>query len=469
MRDWTESNMAALDTAGHIYFPPEPDDEIRASIETSREDGAPTLKVSAPCKEIYIHSKYNPRKDAARWAENRKPGGSGFAFVFGFGLGYHIEALLEKRPDIKKIIAVEAGAEIFRAALSARDMSSLLSNPRLKLLAGSCRELMPLVSRLINEMSGIYGASEMGIFLHQPSVDALPRDAAELRDILEYLRLSGSNKEVMAEERERNIEANKEIFEAARGVAELFGTRAGKPVIVAGAGPSLDISLRVLKSRAEIPEIVAVDSALASFHLTGLRPDFVVSGDPQELASRFFSGLDIEKEKLIFFPSSNPEVAAAFGAERSFAACSSISETEKKIDEIHHKGGLRFSGTVLMAALDFAYKTGGDPILLIGCDFSFAPDRTHASGSRAEGVVSRHGRLRQTPGIDGSPVATSDVLYLFKRVVEDYYKYEMRGNTNLVNCTARGALVEGIQHSTLESALDSATGSRAQEPLSQGT
>ncbi|HPI78867.1 MAG TPA: DUF115 domain-containing protein, partial [bacterium] len=301
--------MAALDTAGHIYFPPEPDDEIRASIETSREDGAPTLKVSAPCKEIYIHSKYNPRKDAARWAENRKPGGSGFAFVFGFGLGYHIEALLEKRPDIKKIIAVEAGAEIFRAALSARDMSSLLSNPRLKLLAGSCRELMPLVSRLINEMSGIYGASEMGIFLHQPSVDALPQDAAELRDILEYLRLSGSNKEVMAEERERNIEANKEIFEAARGVAELFGTRAGKPVIVAGAGPSLDISLRVLKSRAEIPEIVAVDSALASFHLTGLRPDFVVSGDPQELASRFFSGLDIEKEKLIFFPSSNPEVA----------------------------------------------------------------------------------------------------------------------------------------------------------------
>ncbi len=461
--------MAALDTAGHIYFLSGIETEINVLFEESREEGAPTLRVSAPGKEIYIHSKFFPRKEAVRWAESRKQGGSVFAFVFGFGLGYHVEALLELRPDIKRVIVVEAGTEVFRAALSARDLSCLLSNPRFKLLVGSCSELMPLIGRLTKEMSGINGASEMGVFLHQPSVDALPRDAADIRDMLEYLRLSGSLKEVMKEQRERNIEANREIFEAARGVAELFGSRSGKPVIVAGAGPSLDISLGLLKSRAEIPEIVAVDSALASFHLAGLRPDFVVSGDPQELASRFFSGLDIEKEKLIFFPSSNPKVAATFGAERSFAACSSISETEKKIDEIHHKGLLRFSGTVLMAALDFAYKTGGDPILLIGCDFSFAPDRTHASGSRAEGAISRHGRLRQTPGIDGCPVATSDVLYLFKRVVEDYFKYEMRGKANLVNCTARGALVEGIQHSTLESALDSATGSRAQEPLSQET
>jgi len=461
--------MAVLETAGHIYLPAGIETEINVFVEESRDEGAPTLRVSAFGKEIYIHSKFFPRKESVRWAESRKQGGSGFAFVFGFGLGYHVEALLEQRPDIKRVIVVEAGTEVFRASLSARDLSGLLTNPRLKLLAGSCGELMPFVSKLIKELSSLYGASEMSVFLHQPSVDALPRDAADLRDILEYLRLSGSSKEVMAEERERNIEANREIFEATRGVAELFGTRAGKPVIVAGAGPSLDTSLGVLKSRAAIPEIVAVDSALASFHLAGLRPDFVVSGDPQELTSRFFSGLNIEKERLIFFPSSNPEVAALFGSERSFAACSSISETEKMINEIHQKGALRFSGTVLMAALDFAYKSGADPILLIGCDFAFAPDRTHASGSRAEGAISKHGRMRQTPGIDGSPVATSDVLYLFKRVVEDYYKYEMRGKANLVNCAARGAFLEGATHSTLESALDAAYGSTIRKPINQET
>ena len=52
--------------------------------------------------------------------------------------------------------------------------------------------------------------------------------------------------------------------------------------IVVGAGPSLDITLPLLKDRITKPIIVATDSSLRALKSVGLDPDFVVSIDPQK-------------------------------------------------------------------------------------------------------------------------------------------------------------------------------------------
>jgi len=52
--------------------------------------------------------------------------------------------------------------------------------------------------------------------------------------------------------------------------------------LVVGAGPSLDITLPLLKNNIPKPLIIAADSSLRAFKKIGIDPDFVVSIDPQK-------------------------------------------------------------------------------------------------------------------------------------------------------------------------------------------
>ena len=52
--------------------------------------------------------------------------------------------------------------------------------------------------------------------------------------------------------------------------------------IVVGAGPSLDITLPIIKKDIPRPIIVATDSSLRALMKIGLEPDFVISIDPKK-------------------------------------------------------------------------------------------------------------------------------------------------------------------------------------------
>ena len=59
----------------------------------------------------------------------------------------------------------------------------------------------------------------------------------------------------------------------------------GSFALVIGAGPSLDITLPLLKSNLSIPLIIATDSSLRALESIGVQPDFVVSIDPNKSVS----------------------------------------------------------------------------------------------------------------------------------------------------------------------------------------
>lgn len=454
MNDYTESNLELAGTRSHVVKVTAETDAGRAELLPSQEEDKPTLVVHIGDKDLFIHSRFDPVREARRWAESRKiKSKRGYVFVFGFGLGYHIEALLEVHPEIKKIFVVEVSPDVFRAALAARDLSPMLTGRRVHIFAGSYPELRDYISGFLSKLTDMAGDESSDVLIHNPSIEAFPDDAAELREILEYIRLASSEREVFPQERKENTEANKEAFDAAPGVNSFFGSCAGRPLIVAASGPSLDTSLESLKAASCLPDIVAVDSALAPFHRAGLRPRFVVTGDPQKKTMDLFEGLDITDENLIFFPSSNPDVVAFFPPSQRYAAYSSVSDDERRLDSMRNKGLLNFSGTVFMASVDFAVRTGADPIVLIGADFSFLDDRTHATGSRTQGYIPRYGRMREIIGLDGKTVGSSDVLYLYLKDFEKYHTL-LGGSPLFMNATARGAAILNVPHIILKHFLD---------------
>ncbi len=84
--------------------------------------GEPTLVADG----VLLHSRRDPRAEAARWAATApvEPAAE-TAVVFGLGLGYHVEALAARFSG--RIVVVEPDDGLVRTALAARDLRSLLA------------------------------------------------------------------------------------------------------------------------------------------------------------------------------------------------------------------------------------------------------------------------------------------------------------------------------------------------------
>ncbi len=94
------------------------------TLKESREGS-----VSAMCEGQWIHSAYDPRKEAKAWAEAqlREWQAGELAVVLGVGLLYHVEALVALKPAGSRMAAVIPDVSILKDALRARPMGAWLN------------------------------------------------------------------------------------------------------------------------------------------------------------------------------------------------------------------------------------------------------------------------------------------------------------------------------------------------------
>src|SRR5436309_1672412 len=87
--------------------------------------GDPTLTADG----VLLHSRHDPRREAARWAEAQRERlgeqSDATAVVLGLGLGYHLEALAAAWPG--PIVVVESDRALWRTALAARNLGAVLA------------------------------------------------------------------------------------------------------------------------------------------------------------------------------------------------------------------------------------------------------------------------------------------------------------------------------------------------------
>lgn len=96
-------------------------------IEDTR-NGEKTLALIKEDKKIYLHSKYNPIKEAETIVESFVDIDENTNIIFyGTGLGYHIQQILEKYKDIKYCI-YEPIPELLYAFLSNVNLKNLKEN-----------------------------------------------------------------------------------------------------------------------------------------------------------------------------------------------------------------------------------------------------------------------------------------------------------------------------------------------------
>ena len=470
--DRYEKNMAAA----RRFFP-----SIEQKIEGAEAGADLVLEEAAsgePTARLggrYIHSTRDPAREAARLVL-AADGGDGKrrqnrAFLLlGFGLGYAAEAAAALAPP-PLVIAVEKRADVLRAAFETRDLTGILRSR--------------LVFVLGDEPGAVTGAlriapKELSV-VRNPALTAA--DAAFYRELerhIENWRTQDAVNEAtlrrFGKRWVRNQAANLPAIRDLPGIALLAG-RFDFPVLLLAGGPTLDDLAGTVASLAERCVVVAVDTALRFLTREGVKPDFVVSVDPQYWNARHLDRRLPAESALVAEAACYPTVLrdrlGAAGAGRPTFLCGAIYPisgfVERRVDL---KGRLGSGGSVASSAWDFAASLAppgaARPVFIAGLDLAFPRFATHYRGALFEErslaastrflpaeTLSFRALLDGAPffaeAADGSPVLTDKRLALYASWFEN--RLRSPGSPASFRLSGRGLAINGMKTACIEEVL----------------
>ena len=331
-----------------------PEDGIAAELV---EGAQSTLRIAG----IQLSSRHDrlaeARVQAAAVAE-----GEAVVHLYGTALGEVIPLLLA-RPALQQLHVHLLNEALFALLLRLLPMP-WLAEPRVQLqLAASHKEIqLP--------------------FLALPAELLLASDQnARIRDrLVAEIHLPFVNRRFNCEDPERlaRLEQNRACYASDADVRQLVGRHVGAEVLLIAPGPTLSrhyARLRQIQSQGERPVLLCVDTAYMPLRRAGIRPDYVVSVDFY-IHPGILPAEDSQDSTLIYFPMVTPEVIQGWQGPR-YAACSS-SPMYAALQQMEPKGVLFAQGSVLHPAVDLAVSMGARRITLLGTDFAFINNETHA-------------------------------------------------------------------------------------------
>ncbi len=203
---------------------------------------------------------------------------------------------------------------------------------------------------------------------------------------------------------ERNVEAlrGREL----RSLDGLAGRHRGRPGFLVASGPSLERNAAHLAEAPEGSVVLAVNSAAR--HVP--RPTYYMAVD--FIGNRaWVDGIDLSASTALLLAFAAPWLAEVpFREIRWFRPTYLSGAPEQEIGrrEFPRLDMLDCMNHVAFTALHFLYLAGCDPIVLVGADYSYRPDRYHAGSSAMPDPVGRPIEVRD---VHGEPVLVDRLLY----------------------------------------------------------
>lgn len=347
-------------------------------------------------------------------------------YVPSVGLGLGLAELLDSLPDQCAVLCIETDPSLLERALAA----GLPSDPRL------------VVVRTTDAGDAARAVRGLGVGRFR-RVAEVPLSAGYRLDAARY---AGLRRALEAVVRTHWQDAATLISMGSLWVRNLFDNLAAlpgsgdfsclstaAPVVVAGAGPSLEESLQVLREARGGFILVAADTALPRLVQEGLEPDIVVALEAQLANIQDFVPSRGSRSLLACELTAHPATARLFPGRRFFF--SSRFAPLALFDRLQAAGVLPCPfpalGSVGVAAVHAGLRLTTGYVFLAGLDFSFPGSRTHARGTphhlssllgaaRTRGVEQdsvrtlwRRGSIRETDKT-GAQVSTDMVLRSYR-------------------------------------------------------
>jgi hypothetical protein len=404
-------------------------------------------------KKIYVHSRFDPVKEAERLISQINQADFDLFIIFGFGYGYHVEELIKRISNDSIVLILEKDTEMLKNAITARDLKFVFSDERVFIIADPDEE------KIAEALSG-KSSYRVSFITHRGSYQIYPDYYSNLiRIVQSYLSLKEVNIATLSRFEKTwtaNIARNIREFAGLPGANIFYNKFKGLPSIVAGAGPSLNKSIDFIKNNQNKCLIICVDTSYLILRNSGIIPHFCVSVDAQIINARYFEG-DVRCDTVfISDPTVHPSVFRFIKG--NIAILGTAFDMMKWIEDITgNKGELAYGGSVMTNAYDFAKRLGTSPVVLVGQDLAFTGGLAHARGAYLdEEIFLRQNRfynpemknrfqLTALPKIRVNGILSKEV-YTNQKLMVFLNWFEKRNDPELVNATFDGAYIKGIKH-----------------------
>ena len=437
----------------------------------------------------YLYSKYNPQAAITAQIASLQIPDSALILCLSAVLGYGLKELAEKLPASSYILALECDQMLMRFSLDHCDFSPFVhqrfSYTRTDSIAEVLKKieslpLFPFKKCLVLSCSG-------GVQLNQVFYDEVRLYADEVisrfwknritlmhlgrnyahntfRNLLSLARsLASSPARPMRESLTRSPECSSAEFSAwcAPSSKSNFRLLTGdehirKPILVAGAGPSLDTTRDFIIKNRNSFFLLAVDAASAAL-LPDIQPDAIVLVESQYWIDSAFIGLHKYGIPVFADLTASPRALQSWGGNVYFF-CTEYARLRylERLYQTLQPLILPPMGSVGLTAIQLALAltTPHLPVLHTGLDFAWQNGLTHAAGSspvkklfaeicRTESPykLSVSTGMQRISGKRGLSYWTTPILSGYAEL----YRHTFSGNGRVIDIGTEGCFLNGRQ------------------------
>ena len=432
--------------------------------------GPPTVSVTtAAGRTVAMHSRYQPVDEARRLIEKIEVANRLVFFVYGFGLGYHVELLFEEGGKEAVIFIFEPDVRMLRTALGRRDLSELIASRRVYFFRQI--EKGDLLNQLMPHTALIsVGAQRVE---HPPSMEVAGEFHRQMQlwvdEFASFARTSLSTIVLNSRKTAQNVARNLAWYLATPAISRLQNRFKGRPAVIISAGPSIRKNKHMLPRLKGHAVLIATQTMLRPMLEMGVEPDFVTSLDYHDICTRFFENLppDLTTE-LVAEPKAAGGIFGMYPGPVSlignrFAELALRESSPKKTE-------LAGGATVAHLAFYLAEYLGCDPIMFVGQDLGFSDGLCYAPGTSYEDVwrpeasrfctvemkqweqiVRERYILRRIPDYQGRPMYTEERLFTYLQQFERDFAH---CKSRVIDATEGGAAKRGATPMCLEEAIE---------------
>lgn len=385
---------------------------------------------------IYLHTNGDVWREAEQLAGSWYEKGIFRYIVYGLGMGYHIQALLDI-DETMTVTVLEADANIIALAreygvsASWEERVTILHDPEFTHLVATAEKL----------------SRDERFVVHYPSMQRIENGFYH-KQLGDYF-IQYSSAKTQLTMLLGNFVRNQNGFD--HEVSELKEHFAGQTLYIIAAGPSLDRNIQELKQIGNRGIILATGTVLKKLLKAGVRPDYVIIIDGgKEGTYPQILGVENCQVPLLYMATVYYRVPAEYQGEKYviFQKDFEYSETYAK-----EKGYPLFQsgGSVSTTALDIGIQFGCRRIVFVGLDLAYTDNKDHASETAQVRSVEQDGTI-MVEDIYGNMVRTVRNLNLYREWIERRIQGERQ--IEFIDATEGGARIQGTQIRKLSEVID---------------
>ncbi|MEQ1909997.1 MAG: 6-hydroxymethylpterin diphosphokinase MptE-like protein [Vicinamibacterales bacterium] len=302
--------------------------------------------------------------------------------LIGVGLGYVVDELLRRRADVR-VVALEVLPDLLRLWQSRCDLTPLLSSGQLAIGVDPAFELPTAgwpASAIVDDALVI--VPPMIAHHWAPAVERARR---AVNQFMFERRANEEARQRLAPMYLEHTLRNLPAIARSADVSALDGVAGGDPLVLCGAGPSLDRLLPELRAGRDRAWYVALDTSVRPLLSAGIVPDLVVSIDPTPMNGRHLLNLRTRRRPwLVAETSLDPSAMTGFHG-RTFACRVNRTDPWPWLETLDVAPTVvRAWGSVLTTACDVIMRMGPSRVAFAGIDLAFTNGQPYCRGTAFE-------------------------------------------------------------------------------------